>query len=137
MLDGWLTSNNVYSRMFPEKKTEPEPSFEILTNLAKLVVPSQEKFIKFLEDSRYVPVKLAPSGFVLLRDLRPNEPEVLSLKDAPASAASPASGSAAVQQSSSSAMAVDDEPQPPQPFEYTFLIFLDCVLLHYSSPNQK
>ncbi|XWS09133.1 hypothetical protein CRYUN_Cryun40dG0059800 [Craigia yunnanensis] len=103
----------------PEKKAEPEPSFEILTNPAR-VVPAQEKFIKFLEDSRYVPVKLAPSGFVLLRDLRPNEPEVLSLTDAPASTASTAGGSAATgQQSSSSAMAVDDEPQPPQPFEYT------------------
>ncbi|XP_022733300.1 26S proteasome non-ATPase regulatory subunit 1 homolog A-like [Durio zibethinus] len=101
-----------------EKKAESEPSFEILTNPAR-VVPAQEKFIKFLEDSRYVPVKLAPSGFVLLRDLRPNEPEVLSLTDAPASMASPAGGSTAGQQSSSSAMAVDDEPQPPQPFEYT------------------
>ncbi|KAK6265995.1 hypothetical protein QUC31_016832 [Theobroma cacao] len=102
----------------PEKKVEPEPSFEILTNPAR-VVPAQEKFIKFLEDSRYVPVKLAPSGFVLLRDLHPDEPEVLSLTDAPASTASAAGGSAAGQQSSSSAMAVDDEPQPPQPFEYT------------------
>ncbi|XP_022722728.1 26S proteasome non-ATPase regulatory subunit 1 homolog A-like [Durio zibethinus] len=102
----------------PEKKPEPEPSFEILTNPAR-VVPAQEKFIKFLEDSRYVPVKLAPSGFVLLRDMRPNEPEVLSLTDAPASTASSVGGSAAGQQSSSSAMAVDDEPQPPQPFEYT------------------
>ncbi|KAG4184993.1 hypothetical protein ERO13_A09G204800v2 [Gossypium hirsutum] len=103
----------------PEKKSDPEPSFEILTNPAR-VVPAQEKFIKFLEDSRYVPVKLAPSGFVLLRDLCPNEPEVLSLTDAPTSTASPAGGStAAAGQQSSSAMAVDDEPQPPQPFEYS------------------
>uniref|UniRef100_A0A5B6ZA94 26S proteasome non-ATPase regulatory subunit 1 homolog n=1 Tax=Davidia involucrata TaxID=16924 RepID=A0A5B6ZA94_DAVIN len=102
-----------------EKKTEPEPSFEILTNPAR-VVPAQEKFIKFLEDSRYVPVKLAPSGFVLLRDLRPSEPEVLSLTDAPSSTASNAGGSATTQQgSASSAMAVDEEPQPPQPFEYS------------------
>ncbi|XP_039062247.1 26S proteasome non-ATPase regulatory subunit 1 homolog A-like [Hibiscus syriacus] len=102
----------------PEKKSEPEPSFEMLTNPAR-VVPAQEKFIKFLEDSRYVPVKSAPSGFVLLGDLCPNEPEVLSLTDSPTSASSPAGGSAAGQQSSSSAMAVDDEPQPPQAFEYT------------------
>ncbi|KAL6312383.1 hypothetical protein AAG906_008060 [Vitis piasezkii] len=79
-----------------EKKVEPEASFEILTNPAR-VVPAQEKFIKFLEESRYVPVKLAPSGFVLLRDLRPTEPE----------------------QAAASAMAVDEEPQPPQAFEYT------------------
>ncbi|KAK6914274.1 26S proteasome regulatory subunit RPN2, C-terminal [Dillenia turbinata] len=101
-----------------EKKTEPEPSFEILTNPAR-VVPAQEKFIKFMEDSRYVPVKSAPSGFVLLRDLCPTEPEVLSLTDTPSSTTSPAGNTAAGQQSSASAMAVDEEPQPPQPFEYS------------------
>ncbi|KAJ7979655.1 26S proteasome non-ATPase regulatory subunit 1-like [Quillaja saponaria] len=103
----------------PEKKSEPEPSFEILTNPAR-VVPGQERFIKFLEESRYVPVKLAPSGFVLLRDLRPTEPEVLSLTDTPSTTASAAGGSATgQQQGSASAMSVDEEPQPPQPFEYT------------------
>ncbi|KAK4783755.1 hypothetical protein SAY86_018123 [Trapa natans] len=102
-----------------EKKAEPEQSFEILTNPAR-VVPAQEKFIKFLEESRYVPVKQAPSGFVLLRDLRPTEPEVLSLTDTPASTGSNPSGAASGQQgSSASAMAVEEEPQPPQPFEYT------------------
>ncbi|PNX73952.1 26S proteasome non-ATPase regulatory subunit 1-like protein, partial [Trifolium pratense] len=101
-----------------EKKSEPEPSFEFLTNPAR-VVPAQEKFIKFLQDSRYVPVKLAPSGFVLLKDLRPTEPEVLAITDTPASTTSTAGGSGPGLQSSSSAMAVDEEPQPPQPFEYT------------------
>ncbi|RYR17746.1 hypothetical protein Ahy_B03g062436 [Arachis hypogaea] len=101
-----------------DKKSEPEPSFEILTNPAR-VVPAQEKFIKFMQDSRYLPVKLAPSGFVLLKDLRPSEPEVLSLTDTPSSTTSAAGGSAAGLQSSASAMAVDEEPQPPQPFEYT------------------
>ncbi|XP_042487492.1 26S proteasome non-ATPase regulatory subunit 1 homolog A-like, partial [Macadamia integrifolia] len=101
-----------------EKKAESEPSFETLINPAR-VVPTQEKFIKFLEESRYVPVKLAPSGFVLLKDLRPTEPEVLSLTDTPSSVASSAGGSATAQQGSGSAMAVDEEPQPPQPFEYT------------------
>ena len=44
----WLSSSP------SEKKPEPEASFEILTNLVR-VVPAQEKFIKFLEESRYVP----------------------------------------------------------------------------------
>ncbi|KAL2506453.1 26S proteasome non-ATPase regulatory subunit 1A [Abeliophyllum distichum] len=101
-----------------EKKAEPEPSFEILTNPAR-VVPAQEKFIKLLEESRYVPVKSAPSGFVLLKDLRPNEPEILTLTDGPSSAASNPGGSATGQESSASTMAVDEEPAPPQPFEYT------------------
>ncbi|XP_024985241.1 26S proteasome non-ATPase regulatory subunit 1 homolog A-like [Cynara cardunculus var. scolymus] len=103
-----------------EKKAEPEPTFEILTNPAR-VVPGQEKFIKFLEDSRYAPVKAAASGFVLLKDLRPTEPEVLALTDAPTSTTSAATATAAAtaQPGSTAAMAVDDEPQPPQPFEYS------------------
>ncbi|XP_076924514.1 26S proteasome non-ATPase regulatory subunit 1 homolog A-like [Bidens hawaiensis] len=100
-----------------EKKAEPEPTFEILTNPAR-VVPAQEKFLKFLEDSRYAPVKAASSGFVLLKDLRPTELEVLALTDAPTSAAT-AGATAAAQPGSTAAMAVDDEPQPPQPFEYS------------------
>ncbi|KAG5396556.1 hypothetical protein IGI04_018370 [Brassica rapa subsp. trilocularis] len=101
-----------------KKAAEPEAAFEILVNPAR-VVPAQEKYIKLLEDSRYVPVKVAPSGFVLLKDLREHEPEVLSLTDAPTSTASPATGAAsATQGTTASAMAVDDEPQPPQAFEY-------------------
>ncbi|KAL5711772.1 26S proteasome non-ATPase regulatory subunit 1 A [Ranunculus cassubicifolius] len=101
-----------------KKAPEPEPTFELLVNPAR-VVPAQEKHIKFLEDSRYAPVKLAPSGFLLLKDLRPTEPEVLSLTDTPASMASPATAASAGQQGQAAAMAVDEEPQPPQPFEYT------------------
>ncbi|OIT06050.1 PREDICTED: 26S proteasome non-ATPase regulatory subunit 1 homolog A-like [Nicotiana attenuata] len=94
----------------------PEPLFEILTNPAR-VVPAQEKYIKFAETSRYLPIKASSSGFVLLKDLRPNEPEVFALTDTPSLAASSTGGSVG-QQSSASAMAVDQEPQPPQPFEY-------------------
>ncbi|KAL6582006.1 26S proteasome non-ATPase regulatory subunit 1 B [Orobanche minor] len=101
-----------------EKKSEPEPSFEILTNPAR-VVPGQEKVVKFLEESRYVPVKSAPSGFVLLKDLHPNEPEEIILTDSPSSTTANAVGSTTGQQgSAATAMAVDEEPAPPQPFEY-------------------
>lgn len=94
-----------------EKKAE-----EILTNPAR-VIPAQEKYIKFFEASRYMPIKLAPSGFVLLRDIRPSEREVFTLTDAPSSLSSPGSGS--IPQPSASAMSVEEgEPQPPQPFEY-------------------
>ncbi|CAD6262383.1 unnamed protein product [Miscanthus lutarioriparius] len=104
-----------------KKAPEPEATYQLLTNPAR-VIPAQEKFIKFLENSRYVPVKPAPSGFILLRDLQPTEAEDLALTDAPTTVAgstgntAPAAGQ---QGSGSSAMAVDDEPQPPQPFEYT------------------
>ncbi|XP_062191510.1 26S proteasome non-ATPase regulatory subunit 1 homolog A-like [Phragmites australis] len=103
-----------------KKAPEPEPTFQILTNPAR-VVPAQEKFIKFLQGSRYEPVKAAPSGFVLLRDLKPTEAEELVATDAPSTAATNASAAPAPseQGSGSAAMAVDEEPQPPQPFEYT------------------
>ena len=110
-----------------EKKSEPEPTFEILTNPAR-VVPGQEKFIKFLEDSRYAPVKAAASGFILLKDLRPTEPEVLALTDAPTSTTSTAAA-ATPPASTAAAMAVDDEPQPPQPFEYSSWLGLWFALL--------
>ncbi|XP_059317768.1 26S proteasome non-ATPase regulatory subunit 1 homolog A-like [Lycium ferocissimum] len=100
-----------------ERTNEPEPSFEILTNPAR-VVPTQEKYIKFLEESRYLPIKSSPSGFVLLKDLRPDEPEVLALTDTPSSTTSSTGGSAG-QQGSASAVTADEEPQPPQAFEYT------------------
>ena len=86
------------------------------------MIPAQEKFIRFIEGSRYVPVKPAPSGFILLRDLQPTEAEDLALTDAPSTVAATTGNTAAAagqQGSGSSAMAVDEEPQPPQPFEYT------------------
>jgi len=104
-----------------KKAPEPEPTFQLLTNPAR-VIPAQEKFIRFIESSRYVPVKPAPSGFILLRDLQPTEAEDLALTDAPSTVAATTGNTAAAagqQGSGSSAMAVDEEPQPPQPFEYT------------------
>ncbi|KAL5725582.1 26S proteasome non-ATPase regulatory subunit 1 A [Ranunculus cassubicifolius] len=97
-----------------EKKVDvvEEAAFEILTNPAR-VVQAQEEFIEFLVGSRYEPVNLAASGFVLLKDLRPTEPVELSIGDL--RAPMPASGEAAGQVD---AMNVDAEPQPPQPFEY-------------------
>ncbi|XP_039131749.1 26S proteasome non-ATPase regulatory subunit 1 homolog A-like [Dioscorea cayenensis subsp. rotundata] len=102
-----------------EKKAGTEQPFEILTNPAR-VVPAQEKYVRFLDGSRYVPVKLAPSGFVLLRDLQPTEAEVLALTDTPSTTPAAGTGSTTAQQGAAApALAVDDEPQPPQPFEYT------------------
>jgi 26S proteasome regulatory subunit N2 len=82
----------------------------MLSNPAR-VIPAQEKCIKFLEGIRYEPVRAAPSGFVLLRDLKPSEAVDLVLDDAPSTTPEQGSGSAA--------MAVEEEPQPPQAFEYT------------------
>lgn len=84
------------------------------------MVPAQEKYVRFLDGSRYVPVKLAPSGFVLLRDLQPTEAEVLALTDTPSTTPAAGTGSTTAQHGAAApALAVDDEPQPPQPFEYT------------------
>ncbi|CAA6672119.1 unnamed protein product [Spirodela intermedia] len=109
----------------PGQKADSEPSSEILINPAR-VLPAQEKYVKFLEGSRYVPVKKrftgkpATSGFVLLNDLQPSEAEVLSLTDAPSAgpAASGGQSSAAAGQPGSATVA-DEEPQPPRPFEFS------------------
>eukprot|EP00252_Welwitschia_mirabilis_P004379 TRINITY_DN1472_c0_g1_i2.p1 TRINITY_DN1472_c0_g1~~TRINITY_DN1472_c0_g1_i2.p1 ORF type:complete len:997 (-),score=255.91 TRINITY_DN1472_c0_g1_i2:188-3178(-) len=95
-------------------KKQEEPSSEVLTNPAR-VIPAQEKHIKFFEGSRYVPIKVARSGFVLLKDMQPSEPEVLVSSDAPASSLS--AGSVSTTHAPASAVE-DEEPQPPQPFEF-------------------
>ncbi|CAM6098679.1 unnamed protein product [Calypogeia fissa] len=105
-----------------EKKSgAAEPTSEVLSNPAR-VVPAQEKYIKFREDSRYVPVKRSrPSGFVLLKDLEPSEPVELVSTDAPmaatvnGNAAGPAPGANALP----AALAVEEwDPPPPESFEY-------------------
>ncbi|KAG2582448.1 hypothetical protein PVAP13_6KG108500 [Panicum virgatum] len=107
------TSMQVDGAAAEKKAPEPEPTFQLLTNPAR-VIPAQEKFIKFLEESRYEPVKAAPSGFVLLRDLKPTEAEELALTDPPSTAT--ANNANTTEQA---AMAIDEEPQPPPAFEYT------------------
>ncbi|KAJ6927538.1 hypothetical protein NC651_011549 [Populus alba x Populus x berolinensis] len=71
--------------------------------------PMQEKIIKFLEDSRYDPVKSAPSGFVLVSDLQPSEPEVFSSKNNP-STVSPAADDSITGEQGSAVMDVDEKP---------------------------
>eukprot|EP00897_Mesotaenium_endlicherianum_P008985 jgi/Mesen1/8114/ME000435S07282 len=111
----------------PEKKREP--ASETLSNPAR-VVPGQEKYIKFLEASRYVPLKKLPAGFVMLRDRRPEEPEELVTTDAPVSAGAAGAGAvpgAAAPGAPAAAPPVaapapsapeDEEPPPPPPFEF-------------------
>ena len=64
---------------------EPEPSSEVLQNPAR-VLPAQEKYIRFSDDSRYTPICKAAAGFVLLKDRTPELPEELALTEAPATA---------------------------------------------------
>ena len=100
-----------------KKAVVVEPSSEVLSNPAR-VVPAQEKFIKFREDSRYAPLKLkrAPSGFVMLRDMTPSEPVELVSTDTPVSGGA---AGAAPANPNAGAMAFDDnEPPPPEPFDY-------------------
>jgi 26S proteasome regulatory subunit N2 len=102
-----------------KKAVAAEPSSEVLSNPAR-VVPAQEKFIKFKEDSRYAPLKLkrGPSGFVMLRDMTPSEPVELVSTDTPVSAVA-AGAAAPANPNNAAAMAVEDnEPPPPEPFEY-------------------
>lgn len=100
-----------------KKGVAAEPLSEVLSNPAR-VLPAQEKFIKFPEESRYAPLKLkrAPSGFVLLRDLSPSEPVELVSTDTPALAA--AAGAAAAPNAAAVLTGEDNEPAPPEPFDY-------------------
>jgi len=60
-----------------EKETKPEPTFEILSNPAR-VTPSQLQHISFDVDPRYVPiVPTQDLGIVILKDTKPDEKEEL------------------------------------------------------------
>eukprot|EP00164_Ancoracysta_twista_P002156 GFYU01002846.1.p1 GENE.GFYU01002846.1~~GFYU01002846.1.p1 ORF type:complete len:990 (+),score=411.16 GFYU01002846.1:151-3120(+) len=88
-----------------KKKKEPEPSSEVLQNASRVTI-AQQKFIHFDADDRYVPVKKANTGIILLKDTKPGEPEDLMDSRAPA----PVEGDGPVEEG--------DEPEPPEPFEF-------------------
>jgi 26S proteasome regulatory subunit N2 len=90
----------------PEEKEEEkalEPEFEVLCNPSR-VTPVQSRVVRVPEDSetRYAPIKETLSGFVVLRDLRPEEREQLVLPRAPGFSIPGISA---------------DEPEQPDPFE--------------------
>jgi 26S proteasome regulatory subunit N2 len=101
---------------------EPEPTSFTLENPAR-VVPQQRRFVTFLSENRWQPVRPTPSGFVVLKDSTPDEPvEYLfqeEKKPAAATAAPTAVGDAVTQAAPGGAAAdAGDEPPPPEPFEY-------------------
>lgn len=101
-----------------KKPSAAEASTEVLSNPAR-VVPAQEKYIKFREDSRYVPVKRSrPSGFVLLKDLEPSEPVELVSTDTPISGAVQGNAGGAAPGANAPPAVEEWDPPPPESFEY-------------------
>jgi 26S proteasome regulatory subunit N2 len=100
---------------------EPEPNHFILENPAR-VVPQQRRFVAFVPENRWHPVRPTPSGFVVLKNSTPDEPvEYLfqeEKKPAATAAAPEAAGEAATQPAAAAATDAGDEPPPPEPFEY-------------------
>ncbi|XP_018568017.1 26S proteasome non-ATPase regulatory subunit 1 [Anoplophora glabripennis] len=85
-----------------EKKKEPEPSFEILQNPAR-VMRQQLKVISVNENSQYVPMKdVSIGGIIMVRNLKPGEEELVE----PVAAFGPKGEE-------------EKEPEPPEPFEWT------------------
>ena len=94
--------------------SKPEPASEELDNPAR-VVPAQEKFVSFMEGSRFLPLKKgASAGILVCKDTTPGE-EVCVVAAAVAGDAGddkPAAGAGA-----DSAPAAD-EPAPPPAFDF-------------------
>ncbi|KAJ8937188.1 hypothetical protein NQ314_012007 [Rhamnusium bicolor] len=85
-----------------EKKKEPEPSFEILQNPAR-ILRQQLKVISINDNSQYVPMKdVAIGGIIMVRNLKPGEEELVE----PVAAFGPKGED-------------EKEPEPPEPFEWT------------------
>ncbi|TPX45587.1 hypothetical protein SeMB42_g03942 [Synchytrium endobioticum] len=92
-----------------KKKRKKEESFEVLSNMAR-VLPQQLKYVTFKNDARYAPLKSTISGGILIvEDRKPSEPEEVVPLTAP-SAAQPGAAS--------NTSADENEPKPPEPFEY-------------------
>jgi 26S proteasome regulatory subunit N2 len=91
-----------------EEKKEPEPTEETLNNPCR-VLPSQKQFICFPSEvdgqaARYLPLlgEKRKTGFLVLRDQRPEEPEDLFLEDEKREEDED-----------------EKEPDAPEPFEWT------------------
>jgi len=85
-----------------EKKPEPEPNFEMLANPAR-VMKQQVRYIE-MADRRWRPIKeVTTGGILVVKDLKPEEPITLVT---PVAAHGP------------SKTDEEDEPGPPEPFEY-------------------
>ncbi|XP_066256919.1 26S proteasome non-ATPase regulatory subunit 1 [Euwallacea similis] len=84
-----------------EKKKEPEPSFEILQNPAR-VLRQQLKVVTLNDNSQYVPLKdVSIGGIIMVRNLKPGEEELVE----PVQAFGPKGEE-------------EKEPEPPEPFEW-------------------
>ncbi|XP_019870758.1 26S proteasome non-ATPase regulatory subunit 1-like [Aethina tumida] len=85
-----------------EKKKEPEPTFEILSNPAR-VLRQQLKVVSLNDNSQYVPMKdTSIGGIIMVRNLKPGEEELVE----PVAAFGPKGEE-------------EKEPEPPEPFEWT------------------
>jgi 26S proteasome regulatory subunit N2 len=121
-----LRFSQVDSMPSQEKKEIPEPTSEVLSNPAR-VIPGQERFVRFLPDSRYKAFKGVPTGFVMLQNLMPDSPEEFVSNDTPVPGTEPAAAPATaaettvVEESSGAADGAqmdEDEPSPPDAFEF-------------------
>lgn len=84
-----------------EKKKEPEPTFEILNNPAR-VLRQQLKVVTVNDNSQYVPLKdVSIGGIIMVRNLKPGEEELVE----PVAAFGPKGED-------------EKEPEPPEPFEW-------------------
>ncbi|CAD6204307.1 GSCOCG00009910001-RA-CDS [Cotesia congregata] len=95
-----------------DEKKEPEPSFEILQNPAR-ILRQQLKVIQLVEGSQYAPVKdIQIGGIVMLKHIKPESEEEL---------VEPVAGDTILLIVSSFGPKPDEEKEadPPEPFEYT------------------
>ncbi|MES1916380.1 MAG: hypothetical protein MHM6MM_008202 [Cercozoa sp. M6MM] len=95
------SSKDTSDKLQQQDKSENEPDFELVPNFSRITV-QQREFVTVDADQRYQPVKQsACSGFLVLHDTRPHEPQKL------------------LEEQAVLVGSIDDEPAPPEPFEFT------------------
>jgi 26S proteasome regulatory subunit N2 len=98
------TDNNSEKKKEDGEKKKEEPDFELIDNPAR-VIPPQLKKLSLAATCRYQPLKsVNVGGIIIMKDSMENEPEEL-IEPLPASTTPGAENE-------------EDEPEPPEPFEY-------------------
>ena len=92
----------------PQQLEAGGPSSFELANPAR-VVPAQRKYIEYLEDSRWKPVRFQTAGIVVLRNTEADEPVEYAFDDPKEEAMEDVKAPDAME---------GEEPPPPEPFEY-------------------
>lgn len=108
--------------------TSQKHVFTKLRNPCRML-QAQEPYVRFISKARYAALQRRVSGFVMLKDKRPTEPELLADTDPAKPTEAPPTSAKEAKETAAAITAPapeekkeekkDDEQTPPEPFEFS------------------